>query len=79
MKTTTPSSLEPEQIGEAIRAFRAEHCPACGAKKDLKNDAFCDECLGLLPSELRERISANEHFIETFHPAMAVLRKSRRH
>jgi hypothetical protein len=69
-------SLEPEQIGEAIRAFRAESCPACGGRKDLKSKPFCDECLRLLPLELRDRISDNSNFIETFHPAMKYLRSS---
>ena len=71
-------SLNPEQIGEAIRAFRAERCPACGVKKDLKNEPFCDKCLGKLPSEIRDRVSENSYFIETFHQAMEVLKPSQK-
>jgi hypothetical protein len=67
-------SMEPKQIGEAIRAFMAERCPACGAEKDLLGDPFCSECHELLPPELQEKICENSKFIETFHPAMEHLK-----
>lgn len=71
---TTYTRLDPEQIGEAIRAFRAIHCPGCGIEKDLINEPFCDKCLGRLTTEVRENVCDKHHFLETFHQAMKQLK-----
>ena len=68
-------NLEPDQIGQAISAFRAENCPYCDAKKDLLIKPFCDECLELLTPQLLEDIWNRNMFVHTFHPAMAHLSK----
>ena len=74
MESMALPDLPPEQIGEAIRAFMAKDCPACGVDKFILEDPFCDVCLGLLPSDIRDKVSENTHFIATFHPAMTHLR-----
>lgn len=66
--------MTPTQIGEAVRAFRAENCPACGAKNIGKNDTFCIDCFVRLPFELQEAVSDKSTFIEAYHAAMAYLR-----
>lgn len=75
MKTNPYPPISPEQIAAAIRAFRAEECPACGVPKDEKKKPFCDGCFGLLPEELQIRISEKKYFIDTFHPALEHIKK----
>ena len=69
--------MEPEEIGAAIRAFRAEKCPACGGKKDHVTDPFCDGCLECLPLELKERVCDTHKFLNAFHPALAHIKSNR--
>ena len=75
MNPTKYPDLEPDQIGAAITAFRAENCPFCDVKKDLLVKPFCDACLELLTPKLRDDIWNRNTFLHTFHPAMAHLRK----
>ena len=59
-----------DEIGNAIRAFHNQECPACGTKKARRIDPFCSECSELLPEELRDGIASRETYLETFKPAM---------
>jgi hypothetical protein len=65
--------MTPEEIGAAIRAFRADKCPACEVLKKKKSDPFCDACLSRLPADLQEDISDHGLFLEAFHPALSYL------
>lgn len=61
------------EIGRAIRAFRSEACPACGAEKIARADPFCPECMARLPDDLLERLHDRERFIGAFGPAMRIV------
>ena len=69
--------LTPNQIGDAIRAFRAPNCPACEGEKLQRNDPFCRECIEKLPHELQLRVMLREEFIDAFWPAIEHLRTGR--
>jgi len=66
--------MTPNEIGNAIRAFRSPTCPACGDPKELRTDPFCDSCLSLLPAGLLERVTDRETYLEGFTPAVEFLR-----
>ena len=71
------ASLQPNEIGAAIRAFMAEKCPACRGKKELITDAFYPECLSILSDDLRKRVSDRKRFINAFHSALAYIKLNR--
>lgn len=66
--------MTPDEIGNAIRAFRSQACTACGGIKDLRTDPFCDNCLSRLPADLLERVTDRETYLEGFNPAFQYLR-----
>ena len=66
--------MTPEDIGNAIRAFRSRNCPACGSTKANRIDPFCDPCLDRLPDELQEGVIAHSKFIESFGPSLTYLK-----
>ena len=66
--------MTPDEIGNAIRAFRSRQCPACGTEKANRNDPFCEPCVDRLPSELQEGVIVHSKFIEHFGPALGYLR-----
>ena len=66
--------MTPNEIGNAIRAFRSPTCPACGAEKELRTDPFCDGCLSRLPADLLERVTDRDTYLEAFNPALEYLR-----
>lgn len=68
--------LTSAQVGAAIKAFRSEWCPACGAGKYRSLETFCEDCQRRLPPHLREGISDRAQFIELFHPALAYIRQN---
>ena len=68
--------LTSAQVGAAVKAFRSEWCPACGAGKYRSLEAFCEDCLRRLPLHLKEGISDRAQFIELFHPALAHIRQN---
>lgn len=62
------------QIGAAIRAYRAESCPACDGQKSRIENWFCDRCALRLPLSFRDVLDDRSRFMELFHPAMDHLR-----
>ena len=66
--------MTPEEIGNAIRAFRSRNCPACDSTKANRFDPFCDSCLDRLPSDLHEGVNSHKKFIESFGPSLNYLR-----
>lgn len=66
--------MTPEDIGNAIRAFRSRSCPACDSEKADRFDPFCGSCLDRLPSDLHEGVSSHKKFIESFGPSLSYLR-----
>ena len=67
--------MTPEDIGNAIRAFRSRNCPACDSEKANRHEPFCESCLDRLPSDLHESVSSHAKFIESFGPSLSYLRK----
>lgn len=67
--------MTPEEIGNAIRAFRGRNCPACDAEKASRHDPFCEPCLDRLPSHLHEGVVSHGQFIEFFGPSLSYLRE----
>ena len=67
------TSLTSQQIGQAIKSYFEENCPACGSAKARRLDPLCSRCFTQLPADLQEKISTKEHFIGAFHPAMEYL------
>jgi hypothetical protein len=70
------TQMTPNEIGDAIRAFRSPTCPACGGSKELRTDPFCDSCLARLPSDLLERVTTRETYLEGYTPAFEYLRSN---
>lgn len=66
--------MTPEDIGNAIRAFRTRNCPACGSAKADRYDPFCETCIDRLPSDLHEGVTIHSKFIEFYGPALNYLR-----
>ena len=66
--------MTPEEIGNAIRAFRVRNCPACDSEKAERSDPFCEPCVERLPSELKEGVLSHTKFIDTFGLALGYLR-----
>ena len=66
--------MTPEDIGNAIRAFRSRNCPACGSEKANRFDPFCDSCVDRLPSDMHEGVVMHSKFIEFFGPALNYLK-----
>ena len=66
--------MSPEEIGNAIRAFRSRNCPACDSEKGNRNDPFCEPCLDRLPSNLQEGVINHSKFIEFFGPSLNYLK-----
>ena len=66
--------MTPDEIGNAIRAFRSRNCPACGTEKINRSDPFCEPCVDRLPSHLQEGVIIHSKFIENFGPALRYLR-----
>ena len=66
--------MNSNQIGDAIRAYRSDTCPACAAEKLIPADPFCLDCLERLPAGLLESVTDRETFLEAFGPAMAHLK-----
>lgn len=77
VKQNKPGEMTSKMMGAAIRAFMSPTCPACGIEKDT-SDAFCDGCSELLTPDIRAALAEKETFIETFHPAMDRIAKSRK-
>ena len=67
--------MTPEEIGNAIRAFRTRNCPACESEKGNRQDPFCEDCLDRLPSDLHEGVLSHAQFIEYFGPSLSYLSK----
>lgn len=67
--------MTPEEIGNAIRAFRSRNCPACDSAKANRHDPFCEPCLDRLPTDLHEGVSNHKKFIESFGPSLNYLRR----
>ena len=67
--------MTPEEIGNAIRAFRSRNCPACDSEKVNRQDPFCEPCLDRLPSHLHEGVVSHGQFIDFFGPSLSYLRK----
>ena len=65
--------MTPKEIGAAIRAFRSENCPACGAAKPKRTDPFCGDCWRSLPFELQEDVADDKLFLDSFYPALSYL------
>ena len=70
--------MTPNEIGNAIRAFRSPACPACGQPKELRTDPFCDDCLSRLPADLLESVTDRDTYLEGFNPALEYLRSQPR-
>ena len=66
--------MTPEEIGNAIRAFRSRNCPACDSEKANRHDPFCETCFDRLPTDLHEGVSSHGKFIEAFGPSLNYLR-----
>jgi hypothetical protein len=62
--------MTPDEIGNAIRAFRSKSCPACEGEKGHLHDTFCTACTASLPKEMREGIANRDTYLETFGPSM---------
>ena len=71
------SDLTSEEIGQAIRAFRAETCPFCDGEKMHIENPFCCPCLDLLTPELHAAMHDHAKFLEAYHPAMKHLAVSK--
>lgn len=65
------------EIGDAIRAFRSEKCPACGVVKDPPTETLCRGCLAELPPEPLGSISEYRTYIDAFHASMRFLEAKR--
>ncbi len=74
MDRTSYQGLEPKQIGQAIRAFRADECPACGGEKMHIANPFCLKCITRLTPVLATAVADRSTFIVAFHPAMNYLK-----
>jgi hypothetical protein len=65
--------MTPNQIGDAIRAFRSKTCPACGSLKEIASNPFCDDCLSRLPADLLEIVTDRDTYLDGFTPALEYL------
>ena len=72
MENNPQRDLSPAQIGNAIRAIRAETCPACGVAKPSR-ETFCAGCTERLPLDVRVRLTDRDHYLATFSEAVAHL------
>ena len=66
--------MEAEQIGNAIRAFGAPDCTACGARKESRKEPFCGDCLARLTPGLLRGVTERDTYLETYHIALSLLR-----
>ena len=70
--------MTPQQIGDAIRAFRQRNCPACRAEKVSREDPFCTDCLDRLPPDVHAGVVDRDKYIGAFHTALKHLGETSR-